>query len=79
MKRKKLNWPVMTEKPPVEREEYQKMGEANFLKIPETSVTGVKIQSISLVRNIEIQFMISSTKSATITQRCHIIEPELAW
>ena len=55
------------------------MGEANFLKIPETTVTGVKIQSISLVRNIEIQFMISSTKSATITQRCHIIEPELAW
>lgn len=69
----------MTEKPPVEREEYQKMGEANFLKIPETSVTGAKIQSISLVRNIEIQFTISSTKSATVTQRCHIIEPELAW
>ena len=69
----------MTEKPPVERDEYQKMGEANFLKIPKTSVTGVKIQSTSLVRNIEIQFMISSTKSATITQRCHIIEPELAW
>lgn len=69
----------MTEKPPVERDEYQKMGETNFLKIPETSVAGVKIQSTSLVRNIEIQFMISSTKSATITQRCHIIEPELAW
>ena len=69
----------MTEKPPVEREEYQKMGEANFLKIPETTVTRVKIQSISLVRNIEIQFRISSTKSATVTQRCHIIEPELAW
>ena len=69
----------MTEKPPVEREEYQKMGEANFLKIPETTVIGVKIQSISLVRNIEIQFRISSTKSATGTQRCHIIEPELAW
>lgn len=69
----------MTEKPPVERDEYQKMGETNFLKIPETSVAGVKIQSTSLVRNIEIQFMISSTKSATITQRFHIIEPELAW
>ena len=69
----------MTEKPPVERDENRKMNVANFLKILETSVTGVKIQSISLVRNIEIQFMISSTKSATITQRCHIIEPELAW
>ena len=69
----------MTEKPPVEREESQKMGEANFLKIPETTVTGVKIQSISVVRNIEIQFTISSSKSATVTQRCHIIEPELAW
>ena len=68
----------MTEKPPVERDEYQKMGLANFLKIPETSVTGVKIQSISQGRNIEIQFMISSTKSATITQRCHIFEPEPA-
>ena len=69
----------MTEKPPVERDEYQKIGVANFLKIPETSVTGVKIQSISLVRNIEIQIMISSTKSVTITQRRHIIETELAW
>ena len=69
----------MTEKPPVIRDEYQTMGEANFLKIPETTVTGVKIQSISLLRNIEIQFTISSTKSATVTQRCHIIEPELAW
>ena len=43
----------MTEKPPVERDEYQKMVVASFLKIPETSVTEVKIQSISLVRNID--------------------------
>ena len=34
-----------------------KMGVTNFQKIPVTSVTGVKIQSISLITNIEIQFM----------------------
>ena len=33
------------------------MGVANFQKIPVTSLTGVKIQSISLITNIEIQFM----------------------
>ena len=33
------------------------MGVANFQKIPVTSVTGVKIQSISLITNMEIQFM----------------------
>ena len=33
------------------------MGVANFQKIPVTSLTGVKIQSISLITNMEIQFM----------------------
>ena len=32
-------------------------GVANFQKILVTSLTGVKIQSISLITNIEIQFM----------------------
>ena len=34
-----------------------KMGVTNFQKILVTSLTGVKIQSISLITNIEIQFM----------------------
>ena len=33
------------------------MGVANFQKIIVTSLTGVKIQSISLITNMEIQFM----------------------
>ena len=33
------------------------MGLANFEKIPVTSVTGVKTQSISMITNMEIQFM----------------------
>ena len=34
-----------------------KKGIANFQKLLVTSLTGVKIQSISLITNIEIQFM----------------------
>ena len=33
------------------------MGLANFQKILVTSVTGVKTQSISMITNMEIQFM----------------------
>ena len=47
----------MTKKDPVEQDEYHKKGVANFQKILVTSLTGVKIQSISLITNIEIQFM----------------------
>ena len=45
----------MTKKDPVEQDEYhKKKGMANFQKILVTSLTGVKIQSISLITNMEI-------------------------
>ena len=48
----------MTKKDSVERDEYHKKWAWPISKISQlTSVTGVKIQSISLITNIEIQFM----------------------